>query len=308
MAEQLTKGGIDWTGNLFRSLLLASLGFCVLVLAVADRRRGRHRRSRCSPVEPGDFLSGALRTQAAEAGLFQAIVGHVLDLRLRRGAGSFPLGVGAAAVPRGVRGGRRRFSRFVNVNIRNLAGVPSIVYGILGLTIFAKALEGITGRARGRTLISAGLTLAILVLPDRDHHRRGGGAGGAPRAARGRRTAWAPPAGRSSDPTCCPYAAARHHHRVRSCRSPGPSARPPPCSSCGAATGLLAGEPQPARPEPAPASGSPPCPSSSPSGPRTPSEGFDEIAAAAIIVMLVIVLVMNTVAILLRNRYEKKRT
>ena len=42
-------------------------------------------------------------------------------------------------------------------------------------------------------------------------------------------------------------------------------------------------------------------------GPQPP-RGFDEIAAAAIIVMLVIVLAMNTVAILLRNRYEKKRT
>ena len=52
-----------------------------------------------------------------------------------------------------------RFARFVEVNIQNLAAVPSIVYGILGLAIFARAL------ALGQTVITAGLTLALLVLP-----------------------------------------------------------------------------------------------------------------------------------------------
>ena len=52
-----------------------------------------------------------------------------------------------------------RFARFVEVNLQNLAAVPSIVYGILGLAIFARAL------ALGQTVITAGLTLALLVLP-----------------------------------------------------------------------------------------------------------------------------------------------
>ena len=52
-----------------------------------------------------------------------------------------------------------RFARFVEINIQNLAAVPSIVYGILGLAIFARAL------ALGQTVITAGLTLALLVLP-----------------------------------------------------------------------------------------------------------------------------------------------
>src|SRR5690606_6783922 len=72
-----------------------------------------------------------------------------------------PIGVAAATyleeyAPRG------KLTNFVNVNIRNLSGVPSVVYGILGLTVFVEALQGITG---GRTVISAGVTISVLVLP-----------------------------------------------------------------------------------------------------------------------------------------------
>src|SRR3970040_1772547 len=59
-----------------------------------------------------------------------------------------------------------RFTRIVNANIRNLAGVPSIVYGLLGLAIFVKLLGGITGPdVEGRGVIAGRLTLGILVLP-----------------------------------------------------------------------------------------------------------------------------------------------
>lgn len=52
-----------------------------------------------------------------------------------------------------------RFSRFLEVNIRNLAGVPSIVYGILGLYVFVRLMN------IGPTILSAALTLSLLVLP-----------------------------------------------------------------------------------------------------------------------------------------------
>ena len=48
------------------------------------------------------------------------------------------------------------------VNIRNLAGVPAVIYGVLGLIIFVEWLEPVTS---GETVITAGLTMAILVLP-----------------------------------------------------------------------------------------------------------------------------------------------
>lgn len=63
----------------------------------------------------------------------------------------------------------------IQTNINNLAGVPSIIYGILGLTIFVRGLEPLTSgsllgfvdptTANGRTVLSAGLTLGLLVLP-----------------------------------------------------------------------------------------------------------------------------------------------
>ena len=52
-----------------------------------------------------------------------------------------------------------RWVRFVKLNIQNLAGVPSIIYGILGLTLFVRAL------GLGRSLLSGSLTMALLIMP-----------------------------------------------------------------------------------------------------------------------------------------------
>ena len=59
-----------------------------------------------------------------------------------------------------------RVNRLLITNIRNLAGVPSVVYGILGLVVFVQALRAVTGpESSGRSYISGGLTLAVLVMP-----------------------------------------------------------------------------------------------------------------------------------------------
>jgi phosphate transport system permease protein len=87
---------------------------------------------------------------------------------------ALPIGIGAAiyleeyASDNGV-------NRMIQTNINNLAGVPSIIYGMLGLAIFVRAMEPITSgaifgytdptTANGRTILSAGLTLSLLVLP-----------------------------------------------------------------------------------------------------------------------------------------------
>jgi phosphate transport system permease protein len=76
---------------------------------------------------------------------------------------AIPVGVGAAVfleeypVP-------NRLRRFIQTNIANLAGVPSIVYGILGLALFARAF-GFKRLALGPTLWTGSLTLGLLVLP-----------------------------------------------------------------------------------------------------------------------------------------------
>ena len=108
-----------------------------------------------------DFIRAPLNTFAPTlAGVWQGVVGSFLTL-IFVVVVAIPLGV-AAAVYLEEYATDTRLNRFINVNIRNLAGVPSIVYGLLGLAIFVKLLGGVTG---GKSVISAGLTLAILVLP-----------------------------------------------------------------------------------------------------------------------------------------------
>ena len=86
--------------------------------------------------------------------------------------GSFAIGVGVLLIagPLGIGAAiyleeyaeQNRLNRFVVVNIRNLAGVPAVIYGVLGLIIFVGWLKPVTN---GGTVVAAALTLAILVLP-----------------------------------------------------------------------------------------------------------------------------------------------
>lgn len=76
-------------------------------------------------------------------------------------ATSFPIGVGAAIYLEEF-ATDNWFSRLVEINIGNLAGVPSIIYGLLGLAVFKRIMEPITG---GNSVLSGGLTLSLLILP-----------------------------------------------------------------------------------------------------------------------------------------------
>jgi phosphate transport system permease protein len=112
----------------------------------------------------GDFLSSQLSANPEVAGIWQAFYGSLL-LMLFVLMFAIPTGV-ASAVYLEEYAVDNRFSRLVNAVIRNLAGVPSIVYGLLGLAIFVKLMGALTGpEVEGRSLISGGLTLAVLVLP-----------------------------------------------------------------------------------------------------------------------------------------------
>ena len=106
------------------------------------------------------FLTANLASSPERAGIAQGIVGSLL-LMVFVVLISFPIGIGAAVYLEEY-ARDTWLTRLINSVIRNLAGVPAIVYGLLGLAIFVGALGGITG---GRSVISGGLTLAILVLP-----------------------------------------------------------------------------------------------------------------------------------------------
>lgn len=84
---------------------------------------------------------------------------------------AFPIGVGAAIYLEEY-ARDNWLNRIIQTNINNLAGVPSIIYGMLGLAIFVRVMEHFTsgvflgsGSENGRTIISAGLTMALLILP-----------------------------------------------------------------------------------------------------------------------------------------------
>ncbi len=117
------------------------------------------------------FLTTAMNPQPELAGVRTALLGS-LSLILITITFAFPIGLGAAIYLEEYSDKESRINRIIQTNIDNLAGVPSIVYGILGLAIFVRTLEPITSGAvfgvtgsNGRTILSAGLTMALLVLP-----------------------------------------------------------------------------------------------------------------------------------------------
>jgi phosphate transport system permease protein len=107
-----------------------------------------------------DFLDAGLSGSPERAGISQGIVGSFW-IAVAVVVLAVPVGVGAAIYLEEY-APRNRLTAFIELNIRNLAGVPSVVYGLLGLAIFVQLLSGVTG---GRTLMAGGLTMAVLVMP-----------------------------------------------------------------------------------------------------------------------------------------------
>lgn len=142
--------------------LLASLIILMVLLADTIAKALPVFRSRGL-----DFVTSNLSSQVESAGIAQGIMGS-LALTLFVIVVAFPLGV-AAAVFLEEYARDSRWTRFINANIRNLAGVPSIVYGILGLFLFVKLINrglfDVAAGISGRNLIAGGLTLSVLVLP-----------------------------------------------------------------------------------------------------------------------------------------------
>ncbi|MCC6455135.1 MAG: phosphate ABC transporter permease PstA [Caldilineaceae bacterium] len=121
----------------------------------------------------GDFITSPQSSQPEFAGVRTAIFGSLWVILITI-LFSLPIGVGAAVYLEEY-AEDNRFNRLVETNINNLAGVPSIIYGMLGLAIFVRALEPLTSgslfgvgdptTANGRTILAAGLTLGLLILP-----------------------------------------------------------------------------------------------------------------------------------------------
>jgi len=120
-----------------------------------------------------DFITSPQSSNALIAGVRTAILGSLWTILIAISF-SFPIGVGAAIYLQEY--AKDNFiNRIIQTNLNNLAGVPSIIYGILGLALFVRTLNQFTSgavfgyadpmTANGRTILSAGLTLGLLILP-----------------------------------------------------------------------------------------------------------------------------------------------
>ena len=156
VTRELAPRRRDVMGVVFSILLLGALllTLVILITLLIDQL------SRALPVfqERGiDFLTSDLSSDPSKAGVAQGIVGSIV-IGMLVAVLCFPLGI-LTAVYLEEYAPANRFTRFINVNIRNLAGVPSIVYGLLALGLFVYQF------GLGHSIIAAGLTLALLILP-----------------------------------------------------------------------------------------------------------------------------------------------
>lgn len=160
--ESLHGGRRDVGGAIFAGVLLfaliASLGILLLLFwSVAQRG---------IPIlaERGiGFITNGPSSSPSKAGVGEAIVGSVVMMVIVAVV-AFPLGV-SAAVYLEEYARDTRLTRILTANIRNLAGVPSIVYGILGLVVFVEALNAAVNIRVNGAILSGGLTLSVLILP-----------------------------------------------------------------------------------------------------------------------------------------------
>jgi phosphate transport system permease protein len=148
---------ITWTSVVIALLVLAVLIIDVLVDGL--------------PFINWNFLTSFPSRKAEQAGLLSALAGTIWVM-LTVAVLAFPIGVGAGIFLEEF-AEDNWFTRIIEVNINNLAGVPSIIYGLLGLQVFVRLLGpngwlfeqtgiDITG---GRSILTGALTLALLVLP-----------------------------------------------------------------------------------------------------------------------------------------------
>ena len=143
----------EMKGRIFYGLCLLAVLISLGMLAVLLIYVGSEGYARVN----WDFITSPASSKSEKAGIYPALLGSIYVVGIA-GATSFVLGVGAAVYLEEY-AQRSRFALLARINIANLAGVPSIVYGLLGLEIFARMLK------LGPSVLAGGFTLALLVLP-----------------------------------------------------------------------------------------------------------------------------------------------
>ena len=139
--------------RLFAAISLATLVIALAALGVLIFDIVKDGGSRLS----WQFLTNIASRNADEAGVYHALMGSIWVIVLTA-ALALPIGV-AAAIYLEEYGTRSRLARFIELNIANLAAVPSIIYGLLGLGLFVRFM------AMGQSVMAGASTLALLALP-----------------------------------------------------------------------------------------------------------------------------------------------
>jgi phosphate transport system permease protein len=281
--------GDVWIGRIFLAVLLFAIGLALLglvALIVQSVIKG-------SPAFSTDlFTEGPSRVNPEQAGFRPAIIGSLYLI-----AGVIllivPLGIGAALYLEEYADGTRWWNRLIELNIQNLAAVPSIIYGILGLAFFVR------GPFDLNFVVAAGsLTLALLVLPTVILAAREAIRAVPPSIREGSlalgATQWQT-VRRQVLPASIPGIVTGVILAVS--RALGEAA---PLLLVGAATFVTADQPNPF------SGGYSAMPVQIFNYALDPQEQFRELAAAGVVVMLGVLLAMNSFAIWLRNRYEQQ--
>lgn len=141
------------SGTLFYGACLAAIGLLLLTLLLLLY----DVLSQGLPWLDADFVTGVPSRRPANAGIFPALVGS-LEISLMVGLLTFPTGV-AAAIYLTEYAPDTQVTRLLRTNISNLSGVPSVIYGILGLALFVR-VAGL-----GFTILAGALTITLLILP-----------------------------------------------------------------------------------------------------------------------------------------------
>ena len=274
-----------WLGRVFHGLCLLSVVIALGSLAVLLVYLLVQGVTRID----WSFLTTFASRHPDQAGIKAAMLGSIYVVIIA-GAVAFTLGV-ATALYLEEYAARSRFARIAKINIANLAGVPSIVYGLLGLQIFVHSLH------LGNSVLAGGFTLALLVLP-------------IVIVAAGEAVRSVPPSLREGS-----YALGATRWQVI-WHMVIPQAFPGILTGVILAVSRAIGETAPLI-----AMGALTFVPFTPDSPLSrftvlpiqifnwtsrPQAGFHEVAAAGIIVLLVILLVMNAGAVILRNRFQNK--
>lgn len=150
-----SSSGDRWRGGLFRGVLFGCLGVSMLVLVVLIVDTAQDGVGKLSM----DFLTSPPSQLASRAGIAPALMG-TLWLMVVCAIFIVPIGVASAVYLEEFADRTKWWNRLIEVNIQNLAAVPSIVYGILGLAFIVRGPLHL-----GRVVLAGALTLGLLVLP-----------------------------------------------------------------------------------------------------------------------------------------------